>query len=61
MLPLFQLANISGQPFPVNFNDIDKNIGSAVDLMLNFIESTGIPSTIIEFDETENSIPQVIT
>ena len=46
-------ANISGQPFPVNFNDIDKNISSAVDLMLNFeVESTGIPSTIIRIDET---------
>ena len=46
-------ANISGQPFPVNFNDIDKNISSAVDLILNFeVESTGIPSTIIRIDET---------
>ena len=46
-------ANISGQPFPINFNDIDKNITSAVDLMLNFeVESTGIPSTIIRIDET---------
>ena len=45
-------ANISGEPFPIKFEDIDKRIIDSVDIIFNFdTKSSGNPSKIIRIDE----------
>ena len=45
-------ANVSGEPFPRKFEDIDKRIIDSVDIIFNFdTESSGNPSKIIRIDE----------
>ncbi len=45
-------ANISGKPFPIQFNDIDSRIIDSVDIIFNFeTKSSGTPSRIIRIDE----------
>ena len=47
-------ANISGENFPTNFNNISSSILNAVDVILNFeIESSGKPSSIIKIKNGE--------
>ena len=48
-------ANISGEPFPIKFEDIDKRIIDSVDIIFNFdTKSSGNPSKIIRIDEFEH-------
>ncbi|MED5302096.1 MAG: Sua5/YciO/YrdC/YwlC family protein [Bacteroidota bacterium] len=45
-------ANVSGEPFPRKFEDIDKRIIDSVDIIFNFdTKSSGNPSKIIRIDE----------
>ena len=45
-------ANVSGEPFPRKFEDIDKRIIDSVDIIFNFDTiSSGNPSKIIRIDE----------
>ena len=47
-------ANISGDDFPTDFNNISSSILNAVDVILNFeIESSGKPSSIIKIKNGE--------
>ena len=47
-------ANISGDDFPTNFNNISSSILNAVDVILNFeIESSGKPSSIMKIKNGE--------
>ena len=47
-------ANISGDDFPTDFNNISSLILNAVDVILNFeIESSGKPSSIVKIKNGE--------
>ena len=47
-------ANISGDDFPTDFNNISSSILNAVDVILNFeIESSGKPSSIVKIKNGE--------
>lgn len=49
MCPLFQTsANISGEPAPRDFGEIDEGVLAAVDLAVDGGQLTGLPSTVVD-------------
>jgi L-threonylcarbamoyladenylate synthase len=47
-------ANLSGEPAPSRFDDVDSRIREAVDLALDGGELTGAPSTVIDLSRIED-------
>jgi L-threonylcarbamoyladenylate synthase len=47
-------ANLSGEPAPSSFDDVDPGIREAVDLALDGGELTGVPSTVIDLSRIED-------
>jgi L-threonylcarbamoyladenylate synthase len=47
-------ANLSGEPAPSSFDDVDPGIREAVDLALDGGELTGAPSTVIDLSRIED-------
>lgn len=56
MCPLFQTsANVSGEPAPGSFADVPAEIADAVDLAIDGGELTGLPSTVIDVTDLDQS------
>ena len=53
---LFQTsANRSGEPAPARFADVDPDVAGAVDLAIDGGELTGLPSTVVDLTEYDES------
>ncbi|HEY6730040.1 MAG TPA: L-threonylcarbamoyladenylate synthase [Solirubrobacterales bacterium] len=49
MCPVFQTsANLSGEPAPASFEDVDDSIVAGVDLVIDGGELQGLPSTVVD-------------
>jgi len=56
MCPLFQTsANRSGEPAPSNFDDVPREIVTAVDLAIDGGALTGLPSTVVDLTRFDAS------
>jgi L-threonylcarbamoyladenylate synthase len=56
MTPIFQTsANLSGEPAPRSFDEIDERVLSAADLAIDGGELIGAPSTVIDVSEIDSA------
>ncbi len=56
MCPLFQTsANLSGEPAPASFGEVPTEIAAAVDLAIDGGELTGLPSTVVDLTDLDES------
>jgi L-threonylcarbamoyladenylate synthase len=56
MCPVFQTsANLSGEPAPGRFADVPETIVQGVDLAIDGGELTGVPSTVVEISQIEET------
>jgi L-threonylcarbamoyladenylate synthase len=55
MTPIFQTsANLSGEPAPTSFADVDERILGAVDLVIDAGDLIGAPSTVVDISEIDD-------
>jgi L-threonylcarbamoyladenylate synthase len=56
MCPVFQTsANVSGEPAPASFEDVPAEIMDAADLAIDGGSLTGVPSTVVDLSERDET------
>jgi tRNA A37 threonylcarbamoyladenosine synthetase subunit TsaC/SUA5/YrdC len=54
--PVFQTsANLSGEPPPASFGEVDLELAGAVDLAIDGGELTGLPSTVVDLSRIDEA------